>query len=108
MCVADRPLRTRLIRVDGDAVLKGVVTAVSTAVLLLLSAAFFDAPLTSVAAVASLIIFLSAFSFIRAGQAPVSPDASQARHGRRIGLTFCSESIECIDASASLCSSGSA
>ena len=49
--------------------LNGVVTSISTAIVLLLSSVFFDAPLSKLSIVACAIVFLSSWTYIRAGSA---------------------------------------
>lgn len=57
---------------DADAIVKGVATTVGTAILIVLSATLFDTPLTVVSAVACLAVFLSSYTYIKAGLKPPS------------------------------------
>jgi C4-dicarboxylate transporter len=71
-----KPLRLKL---DADAIVKGMATSITTAILLVVSALCFNAPLTTTAAAGCVCVFLSSYTFIRAALKPPTPGRQKVK-----------------------------
>lgn len=68
---------------DADAIVKGIATSTTTAILICVSVLFFGMPWSPSAVVGCLSIFLASWAYIRAGMKPAS-DAKKAPPPKRI------------------------